>query len=300
MGGEAMHLTRYRANPAAFARRAEPYLLAREAEHCLQLGLCSSLVHTPAEYPDPYLALVAEGEHVLAVALRTPPFNLTLSHISDTARLPEIVAAIATDTHALYGEMLPGVTGPVEVCRAFVAEWRRLTGCGSRIILRERIYQLDTVIPPEDVPGSMRRGGEADRALLEAWLDAFMAEALPDSVREDNGAAWVARLFASPRRAAYLWEDPSGRPVALAAYGSPTPSGIRIGPVYTPPEYRKRGYASALVAALSQSLLDSGRRFCFLFTNLANPTSNAIYQAIGYRPVSDVEVYAFIQVETEK
>lgn len=297
MAGPLIHLARYSANPAAFAERAEPYLLAREAEHCLQLGLCSILVQTPAEHPDPYLALVTEGERVLAVALRTPPFNLTLSHISDTNRLPEIVAVIAADAHTLYGDRLSGATGPIEVCRAFVAEWQRLTGGGSRIVLRERIYQLDAVLPPVGVPGSMRRASEVDRALLEAWLDAFMAEALPDSVHEDNGASWVARLFASPQRAAYLWEDPTGTPVSLAAYGSPTRNGIRIGPVYTPPEYRQRGYASALVASLSQLLLDSGRRFCFLFTNLANPTANAIYQAIGYRPVSDVEMYAFVDAE---
>ena len=284
----------------AFCARAEPFLRGREAEHCLQLGLCSSLTHTPAEYPDPYLALVTEDERVLAVALRTPPFNLTLSHISDTNRLPEIVSAIAADAHALYGGALSGVTAPIEESHAFIAQWRRLTGGSDRCILRERIYQLDAVLPPAGVSGAMRRAGEADRALLTAWVDAFTAEALPDSAHEDSGAAWVARLFASPQRAAYFWEDPGGRPVALAAYGSPTPNGIRIGPVYTPPEYRQRGYASALVAALSQLLLDSGRRFCFLFTNLANPTSNAIYQAIGYRPVSDVEMYAFIQAETEK
>jgi predicted GNAT family acetyltransferase len=83
------------------------------------------------------------------------------------------------------------------------------------------------------------------------------------------------------------------RPVSLAGYGGPTRHGIRIGPVYTPPAERRRGYASACVAALSQQLLDRGRRFCFLFTDLANPTSNHIYQQIGYRPVSDVDEYRF-------
>ena len=77
----------------------------------------------------------------------------------------------------------------------------------------------------------------------------------------------------------------------MAGVGSQTPNGVRIGPVYTPPEARNRGYASALVAAISQAQLDAGRRFCFLFTDLANPTSNHIYQMIGYEPVRDVDMW---------
>jgi len=87
-----------------------------------------------------------------------------------------------------------------------------------------------------------------------------------------------------------LWED--GRPVSLASFGNPTPNGIRIGPVYTPPEYRRRGYASALVAELSERLL-AGRRFCFLFTDLANPTANRIYEQIGYRRVCEAAEIVF-------
>src|SRR6185369_491689 len=89
-----------------------------------------------------------------------------------------------------------------------------------------------------------------------------------------------------------LWED-DGRPVSLSGWGGPTPNGIRIGPVYTPPEHRGRGYATALVAGLSQALLDRGRRFCFLYTDLANPTSNAIYERIGYVKVAESAMVAF-------
>jgi predicted GNAT family acetyltransferase len=101
----------------------------------------------------------------------------------------------------------------------------------------------------------------------------------------------VDRWMAGRGRTLHLWED--GEVVSLAGVGSLTPNGIRIGPVYTPPEARNRGYASSLVAAVSQAELDAGRRFCFLFTDQANPVSNHIYQAIGYRPVRDVEAYRF-------
>lgn len=88
-----------------------------------------------------------------------------------------------------------------------------------------------------------------------------------------------------------MWDD--GQPVSLAGYSGPTPHGIRVGPVYTPPAQRGKGYASACVAALSRLLLDGGRAYCFLFTDMGNPTSNPIYQAIGYRPVCDVDEYRF-------
>jgi len=161
----------------------------------------------------------------------------------------------------------------------------------ARLAMRERIYELETVIPVSGVPGSYRRPTVADHDLLVRWLDAFTAEAL--GPREYLDAAdWVDRYFASATRGGYLWED-GGVPVSFVSYGNPTAHGIRIGPVYTPPESRGRGYASACVATLSQHLLESGRTFCYLFTDLANPTSNHIYQAIGYNPVNDVDVYEF-------
>jgi len=93
-------------------------------------------------------------------------------------------------------------------------------------------------------------------------------------------------------RTAWLWVD-GGRPVSLTCVGGVTPHGIRIGPVYTPPDLRGKGYASSLVAGVSQMQLDAGRAYVFLFTDLANPTSNRIYQALGYEPVNDVDEYDF-------
>jgi predicted GNAT family acetyltransferase len=142
------------------------------------------------------------------------------------------------------------------------------------------------------VAGSWRVGQLSDVDLLAAWWVAFHREALaegpPMADPRATAERWVRRIGRTP----YLWIV-DGRPVSLVATGSPTPNGIRIGPVYTPPDQRRRGYASALTAAASQAELDAGRRFCFLFTDLANPTSNRIYQAIGYEPVIDVDVYRF-------
>jgi predicted GNAT family acetyltransferase len=111
---------------------------------------------------------------------------------------------------------------------------------------------------------------------------------LPPGDFAEAADRWLKRAARVP----HLWEH-GGKAVAFAGVAGPTPSGIRIGPVYTPPEHRGHGYASNLVAAASQRQLDAGRRFCFLFTNLANPTSNRIYQLLGYVPVVDVDMYRF-------
>jgi predicted GNAT family acetyltransferase len=183
------------------------------------------------------------------------------------------------------------VLAPVPVARLFAEGWQRQAGLKTRLLMKERIYELEAVIPVTNVAGSFRCPTRGDRDLMIRWLAAFGAEAMPDD-RQFDGAEWVERFFTTPSRGGYIWEN-DGVPVSLVAYGNPTTHGIRIGPVYTPPEHRGHGYASACVAALSQHLLESGRTFCFLFTDLANPTSNHIYQAIGYNPVNDVDVYTF-------
>ena len=103
------------------------------------------------------------------------------------------------------------------------------------------------------------------------------------------------RREADPDGAWLVWDDDG--PVSLAAYGNPTPSGTRVGPVYTPPEHRGRGYATSLVAELTAERLAAGLAFCFLFTDLANPTSNAIYARIGYEPVADWDQWSFQPLE---
>ena len=125
------------------------------------------------------------------------------------------------------------------------------------------------------------------RPLLVRWWGEFGAEALGALEQDDeqNGRSVDHRLTA-PGNGIALWEV-DGEPVCAVGYGSPTPTGVRIGPVYTPPAHRGRGYASALTAHVSTEQLAGGRSFCFLYTDLANPTSNKIYAAIGYRRVCD-------------
>jgi uncharacterized protein len=156
----------------------------------------------------------------------------------------------------------------------------------------QRIYRLERVRPVGDVPGRLRRASKADGPVLIPWVRAFHAEAFREHAPPFDAEQLVDRRLGGSTDGLCLWDDEGPR--TLAGFTGPTPHGIRVGPVYTPPEHRGRGYASACVAALSQLLLDRGYRFCFLYTDLANPTSNRIYQRVGYEPVCDVAEFHFL------
>ena len=130
--------------------------------------------------------------------------------------------------------------------------------------------------PPSNVPGRSREATQDDVKLLAGWHDAFFAEVFPGRSFGQSQRVIEGLVRA---RSVYLWEQ--GQVVLMAARVAATPNGERIGHVYTPPELRRNGYATACVAALSQAVLDGGRAFCSLFTDRANPTSNSIYQRIG-------------------
>jgi predicted GNAT family acetyltransferase len=270
---------------AAFFERAAGFLALREAEHNLPLGLALRLLDDPHAFgaEDPYLAVAEAGDEVVAVAMRTPPYGLILSEVDDD----RAVGAFVADLRAAP---LPGVLGPVGATALFSELWGEETGVRARVQVAERIYRASEAHQPTDVSGRYRAYEDHDHDLVLAWLTAFVAESLPAGTPFDAEAVLARRL--DEREAGFvLWEDDEA--ASLAGFGGVTPHGIRVGPVYTPPELRGRGYASALVGELTARLLDNGRRFCFLFTDLSNPTSNSIYQRIGYRPVADVNQWVF-------
>ncbi|MHB8630766.1 MAG: GNAT family N-acetyltransferase [Candidatus Limnocylindria bacterium] len=271
---------------AAFDDRAGAFLREREAENCLILGLCASLRRgrSYGSLP-PSFVIVTAGGAVVGAAMRTPPLNLIIAAGSDPRSVPAIVDDLGPGM-----AQLPGTVGPVALARSLAELWGSRSGVRPNLSRSERIYRLDQVRVPrvEPAAGSMRLATPGDRELVVEWLSAFAQEALDEidpAAARSNAEWWIES------RGLHLWLD--GEPVSMAGATGPTPNGIRIGAVYTPPDKRRRGYASALVAALSQAQLDAGRRFCFLFTDLANPTSNKIYQDIGYEPVCDVDEYRF-------
>lgn len=282
-----MKLTRY-TDADAFITHVTPFLAAHEAQNNLVLGILSSIHLGNYADVDHYLACVEHEGEVVLVAIRTPPYNLILSYTDH----PDSLALVVEDAQKTYGTM-SGIVALKHIGQYFAEQWAAATGQSHRVEIAERTYQLEQVSPVEGVAGTMRYMTEADRPLILEWMRAFMREALNDDDEkraEDN----IVRRFGLPREKGGLcvWEV-EGQVVSVVGYGGPTPNGLRVGPVYTPPELRGHGYASALTAAVSQQILDMGRKYCFLFTDLANPTSNHIYQTIGYRPVCDVDMVQF-------
>lgn len=275
---------------SAFLTEAEPLLLADEARHNLILGIAGTIRDAPDLYPLRSLWLVRDGAEVVGAALRTPPYNLILAG----PRSQEAPAALAD----AIAEDLPGVVGAEPEVHEFAELWSRRTGISARTNMRQGIYALERVEPTSAVPGSPRVATEDDRELALRWWIAFGDEVLHEGAPgRERAPQSVDHRLSSPTGGLLLWED-GGETVSLAGWGAPTPNGIRVGPVYTPPHLRGRGFATALTAELSQQLLDGrlfagGRRFCFLYTDLANPTSNAIYERIGYGRVAEAAEIRF-------
>jgi predicted GNAT family acetyltransferase len=268
-----------------FLDRVQPFLLCREAEHCLILGLLDGL-RSGEQWGSgpPLMAVAEESGEIKAVALMTPPHNLILSWTADDSALD----AIAHELHA-RGVAIPGVNSSAEIARRFALKWSELSGCTSRAQMAHRIYQLNRVREQVRAAGRLRDPTQSDEALMRKWRAAFSIDAEHMDAEE---AARQAALPMPKSRHLMLWEV-EGAAVSMAGYAGPTPNGIRVAWVYTPPENRGKGFAGACVAALSQKLLDDGRNFCFLYTDLANPVSNHVYQKIGYEPVTDATVYSF-------
>jgi hypothetical protein len=276
--------------PREYLERAGPLLLADEPRHNLLFGIVDTLIHHPALYPASDLWLVTEGDEVLAAALQTPPFNLVLARPAVDAALDALVEAIAA-----AGVRLPGVTAVRPEAEAFAERWTDRAGATRKVRMAQGVYALHAVRAVPTVAGASRPATTSDRPLLERSVVAFIEEAVVGPTRDPGNARRMiaARLEEPPERGGvWLWEV-GGEVVSLSGHGGPTPNGMRIGPVYTPPEHRRRGYATALVAEQSAWLLSTGRRFCFLFTDLANPTSNGVYRRIGYEQVGEALDIAF-------
>lgn len=272
----------------AFLELADPLLERDEARHNLIYGIAATVIAQPAAHQDVRLWVGVRGGRPVAAALRTPPHNLVIADPVDGDALEELVGAVVGD-----GIDLPGLVGNrpfADIAADLLAAAR---GVRAEVAISQAAHSLSAVEDVPRSPGTARPASSDDRPLLLEWFIAFSREALPP--REGNDEQMERSLDArlsGTGSGLWLWED-AGRPVSLAGFLGRTPNGIRVGPVYTPPERRRSGYATSLVADLSRWLLDQGNRFCFLYTDLANPTSNAIYARIGYRRICDAVEYRF-------
>ena len=274
------------ADAQAFLAAADELLSRDEARHNLIYAICSTLIESPSAYEEAFFWTVEEAD-TLAALLRTPPFNIAVAW----PRTPEALTFAADELHA-QGLELPGVSGALPEADIFASAWEKATSAPHRVRMSHGVYAAHEARVPDNVPGELREAEARERELAVNWISAFQDEALEEDAPHLDLERAVDRRIESRSAGFALWEV-DAEPVSLCGYGGRTPHGIRIGPVYTPPEHRRHGYASALTARVTQQQLASGRDYCFLYTDLANPTSNRIYMNIGYERVCDAADYAF-------
>lgn len=273
---------------ATFLSTAAPVLGRDTAANNLPIGIAQQLVDRPETYAEAFFWVAAESGRVVGAAMRTPPYPAVLADPLRDDAIDSLVATLASAQPDL-----PGVTANEPWASRFADAWTAATGAPWRRGVRQGVYALTTVLPPRPAEGSARDATPDDRPLLERWMGAFAAEALQEMPRDDGDMerGIEARIGDGAAGGFTMWEV-DGRPVSLTGW-MPIPGGARVGPVYTPPEERGRGYASNLVAEVSARMLDEGAEACFLYTDLQNPTSNAIYRRLGYDQVAESSMIRF-------
>ena len=270
-------------NAKEYLGRVEDFLMKDEALNILPLGIIYSLAESE-ENTDSLLVLIEDENRIQLVMIRT---TMNLVVYGEGTKLDKAInKAVA---YLIENKIeIPGVIGPIKIATRFAEQWEKVSKSNIKVSMNQRLYRLDKVNEVNMCAGMCRVATSGDLDTAAEWTYDFTAEAL-DGVSME---AATAHAESSIRDSIlYLWED--GVPVSTARKAKSTKNGVVVNLVYTPPELRGKGYATSCVAALSQKLLDDGYKFCSLFTDLSNPTSNDIYSKIGYKPVADFIVYDF-------
>jgi predicted GNAT family acetyltransferase len=232
----------------------------------------------PQGEEDIWIVAVKRGR-VLGAAMHTPPYHLFLP------RLPSGVASQIANTLAAAGRPVSGVIGETNTVAELVSVWAERTGSKSSSLMKMRMYRLKELTHPVATSGVARQGGPDERHLLIEWFERFDAEVASDRPGEEAAIAVERRLAAGEL---WLWWD-GGRSVSVAGHSAAAAGVARVGPAYTPPEYRCQGYGTAVTASATHAALHAGAEHVALYTDLANPVSNSIYQTIGYVADHDAE-----------
>lgn len=266
-----------------FADRVRPFIEARLECNVLATVLLGVLDRPVLSEPVGRFAygIGSDGEVGFA-ALRTPPWQLLTSELS-----PELAPAFMTRWLEFDPEV-PGVNGLPASARGIASAWAAQTGGATRCWMREAMHSLEDVVgPSRPAPGQLRPVREDEREQMVEWTAMFERESGIGS--GDKAADMVDSKMR--HGGLLLWE--TGEPVSLLGVTLPVAGVVRIGPVYTPPEHRRRGYAGTAVAEASRQALAAGAERCVLFTDLSNPTSNKIYAEVGFRRIADWEEHVF-------
>lgn len=285
-----MRLVRH-SDAKSFRQQTERFLLSNEVMNNVILGVTTRLMNQSEIFDyDVFLAHIEnDAGEIIATTMRTVPRGVMLSNVLDTAAIPILV-----DAYTEVYDTLPSVEGQARDSLQFAELWQRKSGQDFSIKMELGQYRLDTVIPPKNVYGQARRANKQDFELLTDWLIKFSSDTgLDANYKHKIAMQNIQNKLEKPILGGiHVWID-DGEIVSMVAVTRESPNGANISMVYTPSQFRGKGYASAITAHVSQAVLDVGKKFCYLSTDMANPTSNKIYQAIGYKFVGNTRRIEF-------
>ncbi|HEY2214809.1 MAG TPA: GNAT family N-acetyltransferase [Acidimicrobiales bacterium] len=264
-------------DPASTLRQVGAFLEASPVHH----NVIHTLLRGRAGDAEPgrYWTVV-DGAEVVGVVFQSP-----LDHKANLTPMPPKATQAAADAIAEQGVTLPEVEGEAATAAAFAGRWTEVRHTGAAPVLGMRLHQLDTPTVPDGVPGRLRTAELNDTELIQRWAIAFTE----DVDEPAPNMEMVANRVSGGQMA--LWET-AGGPVCMSGLTPPAAGVVRVGPVYTPREHRRHGYAAACVGAQSKAATDDGLT-CILYTDLLNATSNSVYRSLGYRVIAEITRYAF-------
>ncbi|ASN03995.1 GNAT family N-acetyltransferase [Virgibacillus necropolis] len=273
-------------DPEKYLKLVESLLLEKEACNNLMLGILSRIVAGHSLYEGALLGYVEKNGVAIFPFMQTPPNNWIFPDLEVTSEdVTKEVAAFLWDKQI----EVPGILGPDFLVKPFVEEWEKWNKVTSTIHMKQLIYQLDKVNPIPSTAGELVVADNKYHQLITEWLLQFGQEANEVISRED--ADHLAIQFLNDR-STFLWLV-DGKPVSMVNRSRKTKNGATVNAVYTPDNYKRRGYATSSVAALTSKLLSEGAQFCSLYTDADYPTSNRVYKKIGYYEVGTSVVYEF-------
>ncbi len=272
---------------ANYKKSIESLLMEREVSNNLMLGILNRLANDSDSYKEGFhLGLVEQNGETIYAFMKTSTNNWILADVGNVHN--NVIRQVAA---FLYNSnvVVPGVLGPTEKAEIFKDEWEKLTKTQATIEMKQLIYQLEQVNKISETKGELHEAKPKDRPLVKKWLMQF-GVAASEHISEEN-ADQMAHSFIS-NRTLYFWME-EGKPVSMVNRSRKTKNGATLNAVFTPDEYKRNGYATAAVAKLTEKLLKDGFKFCSLYTDQANLTSNSIYKKIGYYEVATSIVYTF-------
>tara|TARA_R110002072_G_scaffold276051_1_gene437373 strand:+ start:102260 stop:103120 length:861 start_codon:yes stop_codon:yes gene_type:complete len=274
-------------DPQDFLARNEYLLLKEESLNNLKLGLADAAIKDPSSFTQPYFFTIYKNKEIVGQAVRSHSDRpLLVKGLYDESAL-----ALMREVERLRLNLV-GVVGESQSADLFKENWMTKYQCELSLGMHQGIYELEKVTLPKMNNGSFVIANEASYTIINNFMLGFIKDCFPnDNQAKEKAKALTERHIKN--KTLFLWKNKEGEAVSMAAKNRESRNAATISLVYTAESERGKGYGSIITALVSQRMLDEGKKMCNLYTDMANPVSNSIYQKIGYKKIGESKHYLF-------